>query len=29
VIGSEEVIRAGVERKVRRATGLAERLRGV
>ena len=26
VIGSEEVIRAGVERKVRRATGLAERL---
>lgn len=27
VIGSEEVIRAGVERKIRRATGLAERLR--
>jgi exodeoxyribonuclease V alpha subunit len=27
VIGSEEVIRAGVERKVRRATGLADRLR--
>jgi len=29
VIGSEEVIRAGVERKVRRATGLAERLRRI
>jgi len=29
VIGSEEVIRFGVERKVRRATGLAERLAAV